>query len=307
MIAAGAQAWLAAYLFWVGVPIGALFATLVHGLVGGEWGLTLRPALAAMLRTTPLMALLLIPVLVAAPSIYPWALAGGHGWLSLPFFVGRAIAYVVLWNVIALGIRRYRQPDGRLPPGFAWPALIVLFGTTTLAAFDWVMTLEPRWTSTIFGLLVTTGWVLSALAIAIAAAARFKPGALLDAPARIMLAIVLLWAYLSAVQLIVIWESDLSHEIPWYLRRSAGGWGWVALGFALAEFAVPFVLLVWRPARRSVRLVSFVAVSIAAAHLAEIWWLTLPDLSRGFAWPDPLAAILIGACVLLVARRGFAR
>ena len=132
----------------------------MHGLVGGEWGLTLRPALAAMLRTTPLMALLLIPVLIGAPSIYPWALAGGHGWLSLPFFVGRAIAYVVLWNVIALGSGA-TAADGRLPPGFAWPALIVLFGTSTLAAFDWVMTLEPRWTSTIFGLLVTTGWVLS--------------------------------------------------------------------------------------------------------------------------------------------------
>jgi hypothetical protein len=302
-----AQAWLPAYLFWVGLPVGALFASLVHGLTGGRWGDTLAPALLAMRRTAPLLALLLIPVLVGAARIYPWALAGGGGWLTLPVFAGRAILYVVLWNVIAVGIERYRAPDGRLPPGFAWPALIVLFGTTSLAAFDWAMTLEPRWVSTIFGLLVTTGWVLSALAVAIAATVRLGEGRAIEPPARIMLALVMLWAYLSAVQLIVIWESDLSHEIPWYLRRAAGGWGYVALVFALAEFALPFVLLVWQPLRRSGRVVAVMAVTIAAAHLVEIWWLTVPDFARPFGWSEPLAVIAIGGCVLLVARRGFSQ
>jgi hypothetical protein len=306
-LAGAAQAWLSAYLFWVGLPVGALFASLVHGLTGGRWGETLAPALVAMRRTTPLLALLLIPVLVGASRIYPWALSGGSGWLALPFFAGRAIVYVVLWNAIALGIERYRLPDGRLPPGFAWPALIVLFGTTSLAAFDWAMTLEPRWVSTIFGLLVTTGWVLSALAVAIAATARRGDGHAIEAPARIMLALVILWAYLSAVQLIVVWESDLSREIPWYLRRAAGGWGYVALAFALAEFAVPFVVLVWQPLRQSARVVAMAAATIAAAHLAEIWWLTVPDFARPFGWPEPLAVIAIGGCVLLVVRREFAR
>ncbi|HEX3882623.1 MAG TPA: hypothetical protein VHW66_08200 [Stellaceae bacterium] len=306
-VGGAAQAWLAAYLFWVGLPVGALFASLVHGLTGGGWGIALRPALAAMLRTMPLLALLLIPVLIGAPRIYPWALDGGHGWLALPFFTVRAVVYVVLWNLLALGVGRYRLPDGRLPPGFAWPALILLFGTTTLAAFDWAMTLEPRWTSTIFGLLVTTGWVVSALAVALAATARLTDGERLDAAARLLLAVILLWAYLSAIQLIVIWESDLSREIPWYLRRSVGGWQFAALAFALAEFAVPFVVLVWRPLRRSPMVVAATALMVAAAHLVETWWLTAPDFTRPFGWPEPLAVIAIGGCVLLVARREFAR
>jgi hypothetical protein len=305
---AAAQAWLAAYLFWAGLPIGALFLVLTHGLTGGAWGLTLRPALLAMLRATPLLPLLLIPALFGARHIYPWAVAHETGWLALPFFVGRAVVYVVLWNVIALGAMRRMQPDGGLPPGFAWPALILLFASTTLAAFDWLMTLEPHWTSTIYGLMVTAGWTISALAAALALAALLAAPAAqraLDAPARILLALVYLWAYLSVVQLIVIWESDLTHEIPWYLRRSVDGWQWVALGIALGEFVVPFLTLIWQPLRRSRRTVLAVALTVLAGHAAEIWWLTLPDFARGFGFADLLAFIAIGAAFLFVAGRDF--
>jgi hypothetical protein len=303
---AAAQAWLAAYLFWAGLPVGALFLVLTHGMTGGEWGLTLRPALLALLRAMPLLALFLIPVLLGARQIYPWALAREHGWLALPFFAARAVVYVALWNALALGAMRRLQPDGGLPPGFAWPALILLFAGTSLAAFDWLMTLEPGWTSTIFGLLVTAGWVLSAAAAALAAAAgrtvldMTEP---LDAPARILLALVCLWAYLSVIQLIVIWESDLASEIPWYLRRSAGGWQWVALGIAILEFAVPFLLLIWRPCRRSRLAVLVAAGAILVGHVGEIAWLALPDFGRGLGWADPLAFIGIGAAMLYIGGR----
>jgi hypothetical protein len=307
-IDAAAQAWLAAYLFWAGLPIGALFLVLTHGLTGGAWGLTLRPALFAMLRAMPLLALLLIPVLFGARHIYPWAVAREHGWLALPFFAGRAVIYVVLWNAIALAAMRRIRPDGWLPPGFAWPALILLFASTTLAAFDWLMTLEPHWTSTIYGLMVTTGWAISALAAALALAAGFAAPVAeeaLDAPARILLALVYLWAYLSVVQLIVIWESDLAHEIPWYLRRSADGWQFVALGIAAGEFVVPFLTLIWQPLRRSRQVVLAVALVVLAGHTAEICWLAMPDFTRGFGWANPLAFIAIGAAFLFVGGRDF--
>jgi hypothetical protein len=306
-----AQAWLAAYVFWTGLPVGALFLVLVHGMTGGAWGLTLRPGLAALLRSTPLLALFLIPVLLTARYIYPWAAGGdGRGWLDLPFFALRAAAYVVLWNAIALGAIRRAQPDGALPRGFAWPALILLFASASLAAFDWLMTLEPRWVSTIFGMLVTAGWVASAAAAALAIASRSVVLGMtepLDAPARILLALVLLWAYLSAIQLIVIWESDLSSEIPWYLRRMAGGWQWVATGFAVFEFVVPFLILMWRPLRRSQPAVLVAALSILMAHLGEVWWLSVPDFNRGMGWADPLAVIAIGAAFVFVGGREFDR
>lgn len=299
-----AQAWLAAYLFWAGLPIGALFLVLAHGMTGGVWGLTLRPALAAMLRAMPFLALFLIPVLLGARHLYP-GVAAAHCWLSLPFFAARAVVYVVLWNVIAIaGMRRVR-PDGGLPPGFAWPALIVLFATTSLAAFDWLMPLELYWTSTIFGLMITAGWVLSAMAAAMlltATAAGRVPGMTepLDAPARILLALVCLWGYLSVIQLIVVWESDLASEIPWYLRRSARGWQWVAFTIAILEFAVPFLTLIWQPLRRSRGAVLTATGTILVGHLAETWWLVLPDTGHGFRWAEPLAFVAIGAAFLFV-------
>jgi hypothetical protein len=305
---AAAQAWLAAFLFWAGLPVGALFLVLVHGLTGGEWGLTLRPALAAMLRAMPLLPLLLVPALLGARHIYPWAMARDQGWLSLPFFAGRAVVYVVLWNAIALCALRRMRPEGWLTPGFAWPALILLFGSTSLAAFDWMMSLEPRWTSTIFGLLITAGWVLSATAAALALVAAPMPrgmGKALDPPARILLVLVYLWAYLSVIQLIVIWESDLAHEIPWYLRRSINGWQFMAAGIAVCQFVVPFLILIWQPLRRLPAMVLIAAMSILVGHLAEIWWLTIPDFTRGFGRVEPLAFIAIGAVFVCVAGRDF--
>ncbi|HEX3862814.1 MAG TPA: hypothetical protein VHY35_14085 [Stellaceae bacterium] len=305
-VGVAAQAWLAAYLFWVGPPVGALYLVLVHGLTGGAWGLTLRPGLAAMLRAMPLLALFLVPVLLGARHIYPWAASGGRDWLYLPFFAARAVVYVVLWNVIAVGAMRRVRPDGWLPPGFAWPALILLFASTTLAAFDWLMTLEPGWTSTIFGLLVSSAWVLSALSGALVIAAWPRVLGMtepLDAPARILLALVLLWAYLSVIQLVVVWESDLSHEIPWYLRRSAGGWEWVALTVAAFQFVVPFLVLMWRKLRQSRKAVLAAASSVLVAHLAETWWLAVPDFGRAFGWADALAFIGMGAAFLFVAGR----
>jgi len=184
----------------------------------------------------------------------------------------------------------------------------VLFLTASLAALDWIMSLEPRWTSTIFGMLVTAGWVLGALAAAmLLAPARGLP---IDAPtrddqARLLLALALLWAYLAAVQLIVIWESDLAAEIPWYLRRSAGGWKSIGILVAAAQFAVPFLLLMWRPVRRSPRAVTIIAAAMLAGHLADTWWLTVPDFSRGFGWQAPVAVIAIGGCVVFVIARGY--
>lgn len=306
--AAAAQAWLAAYVFWAGLPIGALFVLLAHGLIGGEWGFTLRPALVAMLRAMPLLALLLIPVLLGERRIYPWGAGGGRVWLDPLFFAGRAVVYVVLWNVLALGALRRPRADGSLPPGFAWPALILLFGSASLAAFDWLMTLEPGWTSTIFGLLVTAGWVLSALAATLViTAALAVPGepVLLDAPARLLLALVCLWGYLQVIQLIVIWESDLTHEIPWYLRRSANGWGGAALAIAILQFAAPFLILIWAPLRRSPPAVIGAAGAILVGHVVETWWLTVPDFGRAFAWVDPLAFIGVGAAFVFVATRNF--
>jgi hypothetical protein len=302
---AAAQAWLAAWLFWVGLPVGGLFLILVHGMVGGSWGGALRVSLRDLVGLLPPLALFLIPILIGGRLIYPWARAGETGWLMPPFVAARAVAYVAAWGAIALAASYGRRTDGSLPGVIAWPCLIVLFATTSLAAFDWIMSLEPHWTSTIYGLLVTTGWALAGLAAAILLdllRGTADEPARLDALARLLLALVVLWAYLSAIQLIVIWESDLSHDIGWLLRRR-GGWGVVAAGFATFEFIIPFLLLLWRPMRRAPGAVGLAAMSVLAAHLAETWWLAVPDFGRPFGWGEPVAAVAIGGCLLFFVAR----
>ncbi len=118
-----------------------------------------------------------------------------------------------------------------------------------------------------------------------------------------MLALIMLWAYLSTVQLIVIWESDLAGEIHWYLRRIAGGWFVLVLLVVSAEFAAPFLILLWQPLRHSPVAVLAAALAVVAAHLGETWWLTVPDFSRPFSWTEPLAFVAIGGCVLFVIGR----
>jgi hypothetical protein len=146
--------------------------------------------------------------------------------------------------------------------------------------------------------------VLSAIAVATAIAIRLgTTGERLETLARIMLALIMLWAYMSAVQLIVIWESDLAGEINWYLQRIARVSFVVVLLIVSAGFAVPFLIPLWRPLRRSPAAVLAAALAVVAAHLGEIWWLTVPDFSLPFSWVEPLAVVAIGGCVLFVIGR----
>jgi hypothetical protein len=293
---ATAQAWLAACLFWIGAPVGALFIVLARGLVGGVWDAQLRPALTDMIRMLPVLTLLVVPLLLAGPLVYPWARAPESGWLDPPFFAARAALYLAAWNGLGLVAPRAR-------PGLAWPALILLFASASLAAFDWIMSLEPHWTSSVFGLQVTVGWALFAMACAVAFAAWRCPAPeadALDPPARLLLALVLLWAYLAAVQFIVIWESDLSHEIPWYLVRLARGWQSAALAVTLLQFLVPFLVLPWQRLRRSRTAVLAACCSVIAGHLMDTWWLTVPDFGRSLGWIDMLAVIAISGFALFV-------
>jgi hypothetical protein len=302
-----AGAWLGAFLFWIGLPVGALFIVLAHALIGGAWIDPLRPALAGMLRSLRLLAWCIAPVLLAAPQIYPWARTADGGWLDLRFFAARAVVYLAIWLAIAMVARRHVLGEATLPPARAWPALIELFLTTSLAALDWIMSLEPHFVSTIFGMMVTAGWFSFAVACAVAGVAwrvGADAGERLDPLAQLLQASIILWAYLAAVQLIVIWESDLSAEIPWYLRRGAAGWEAAATALALLRFVVPFLLLLWQPLRRAPAAVLIAAGAVMLGHLADTWWLTIPDYRQPFCWVDPLAVVAIGGLLLFFIGRG---
>ncbi len=286
--------YLFAFVFFTGLSVGSLALLMAHILTGGLWGELLRPFLLAAARTVPLQALLVIPILVGLPVLYPWARAdaGLHDallraqswYLSPTFFVVRTVAYFGLWSVFLWIIARHRREQAgvrALAPAAAL-GLIVFALSSLLAATDWLMSLLPHWHSSTFGMLVATGWMLAAAALATVCAAgtsieRQSPQLLADL-GNLLLMFVLAWAYLAYMQYLTIWIADLPAETAWYMPRTATSWRALA-GFLIAfQFAVPFAMLLSRRAKRRAPWLAGIAAMLLIAHVADAFWLTVPTL-----------------------------
>ncbi|TMA82880.1 MAG: hypothetical protein E6J77_15170, partial [Deltaproteobacteria bacterium] len=245
------RAYLVAYLFWLGIALGCMAIVLIHYLTGGAWGLVIRRVLESGTRTLPLLALAFLPLAFGLRELYEWArpevvaadalLRHKSAYLNAPFFLVRAAIYLAAWIAVAAVLRRW-SPEDAAPPRrlrvLAGPGLAVYGLTMTFAAIDWVMSLEPHWFSTVYGMMFATGQVLAGFAFVIAVTtllARRAPLAGLVAPnhftdlGNLLLAFVMLWAYLAFAQYLLIWAGNLPEEIPWYLRRQQGGWAAVAV------------------------------------------------------------------------------
>src|SRR5262249_17342620 len=236
--------------------------------------------------TLPLMALLFVPLLFGLHDLYSWArpqeAVGSATWphqspyLTVPFFVIRTVMYFAIWIGIAWLLNRWsRQQDPSVEPlaadrlrAFSGPGLVLYGLTVTFASIDWAMSLEPRWFSTIYGMLAVIGQWLTGLAFVIVILARLahrQPLSEVLSPTHVhdlgnlLLASILLWAYIAFCQYLLIWSGNLLEEIPWYVRRTAGGWQWLALVLILGHFALPFLLLLSRDIKRRVGMLSAVA------------------------------------------------
>jgi hypothetical protein len=322
------RSYLVAYMFWVGFSLGCLALLMLHHLVGGAWGFTIRRPLEAGAMTTPIMALLFVPLILGLHDLYPWArTALAHGdeiirhkgaYLNLAFFIVRAAIDFVLWSGLALLLVRGAEAQDRSPgdptptsrlQNLSGPGLVLLFLTGTFAAIDWIMSLEPDWYSTIFGAMIITGQGLSALALMILVASQlagFRPLSELAKPnqfhdlGNLLLAFVMLWAYMSFSQYLIIWSGNLTEEIPWYLRRSEYGWWWVALALILFHFFLPFFFLLFRETKRDANLLERVAGAVIVMHLVDLVWLVLPSPPvspvnpLAYVWLVPVAFAGIG-------------
>src|SRR2546421_1829721 len=262
-ISAFYRAWLCAYVFWLGLPLGAVTLVLVHDLTGGAWMASARPVLAAAATTMPVATLAGIPVLLGLRAIYPGPAASGLGnawYLNTGFFVLRYAIDLVLWN----GIAAYAlwAPRGNaigVEPGLRWLSaigLLLLAYTASFAAIDWVLSLYPHFWSAVFPMIIGAHWFNTGLALVLIVVALLPASALmrdhLGDLAAILLATIIFWAYVEFCQFLIVWEGNLSHEIPWYLRRIAGAWQSVTWGIAISGLFLPFALLLWRKRSRLV-------------------------------------------------------
>jgi hypothetical protein len=330
------RSYLWAFLFWFGIALGCLPLLMLYHLVGGAWGFTIRRIIESGTRTLPLLAVMFIPILFGIPRLYEWsqpdkvaqirALQLKHAYLNIPFWIVRTLFYFAVWLFYAYRLNRMsaRQDetgDTALPKRFqrfSGPGLVVYGLTITFASFDWAMSLEPQWYSTIYGMLWIVSQALSGLAFAIAILALLAgtaPISRLSLPdslhdlGNLLLAFVMLWAYLSFSQLLIIWSGNLPEEIQWYLSRLHHGWQWVAAALITFHFFVPFFLLLARFKKRHIHWIATIALLVLVMRVVDTYWIITPAFYRDHItlhWLDLFALVGIGGIWLAVYARQLA-
>ena len=329
------QSWLIGFIFCLGLALGSLGLLMLQHLSGGQWGMVARRVFEAASGTLPLLALMFIPVLLGMHSLFEWTheevvaadriLQIKEPYLNVPFFVGRAVVYFLFWIACAWLLNKWstaqdRGEDAVTPAGMvrfrtlSGPGLLVLVLTITFATTDWVMSLDPHWFSTIFGLMFTAGFGLSAFALTIAVLASIGPegafAGILNKRhfhdlGKLLLAFTMLWAYLNFSQFLIIWSGNLPEEIPWYLHRMQGGWGVVAVALIIGHFFLPFLLLLSRDLKKS-KWLPRVAIFILVMRLVDTIFLIGPSWEHhGFPihWSNvAIPAGLMGMWLFLFAR-----
>ncbi len=324
------RSYLFAFVFWAGIALGSLAVLMLRYVTGGAWGVPIRRPLESATRTLPLVALFFVPLAFGLKILYPWArpeevardpiLRHKAPYLNPGFFLGRAVAYTVAWLLLAYFLNRWSREEDRAPdPGLvrrlqllSGAGLLVYGLTITFWSIDWLMSLEPHWYSSMYGVLLMAGQALSGLAFVTAVTillARYEPlsrflsGEHLHDLGKLLLAFVMFWAYVSFSQYLIIWAGNLPEEIPWYLRRLQGGWGWIGVALILLHFALPFLLLLPADANRNPRILATVAFLVVGMRVVDLFWLVRPVFTpTGFAvhWLDLAAWVGLGGLWLWV-------
>jgi uncharacterized membrane protein YidH (DUF202 family) len=319
------KGYLLGFVFWTGVSLGCLALSMVHHLSGGAWGMVTRRIFEASSRALPFMAVLFVPLAFGLHDLYLWArpeavqadpaLQHKASYLNVGFFLARTAIYFAVWSAMALLLSRWSLMQERGDPNeqlsmrmqrLSGGGLVVYALTAFFMSVDWMMSLDPHWFSTIYGMLFMVNQGLSALAFTIATLvllSRIEPMSRVVEPAhlhdlgKLMLAFVMLWAYLTFSQFLIVWSANLPEEIPWYLTRMQGGWGYVSAGLVIFHLFVPFLLLLNRDLKRQGPLLVAVACWIIVMRLVDLFWLIGPLHGEGplrVHWADLAAPVGIG-------------
>jgi hypothetical protein len=302
------------YIYVVALAVGSLAWLMLQFVTGGAWGLVIRRSCEAAARTLPLVALMFVPVAIGMNSLYPWVHPPQHDenlihkapYLNIPFFLIRAAVYLGGWMLLSWWLNRNSALEderghdvvhGKFGKASA-PGLIFWGFSVTFMAIDWVMSVDPKWFSTIFGLLFMASQGLTSMAflITLMVVLSFRrpmsdvltPRHLHDL-GKLLLALVMVWAYFSFSQFLIIWAGNLPEEIPWYLVRLNNGWGYVALLLVFGHFALPFALLLSRDLKRNFRLLRGIAIFILCIRCVDLFWMVVPFYRTkrfGISWMD---------------------
>ncbi|MCS6874046.1 MAG: hypothetical protein N2Z23_10525 [Pyrinomonadaceae bacterium] len=328
------RSWLLGFVFWGGISIGSLGILLLQYLTGGAWGVIIRRIVEASSRTLTLVAVMFIPILLGASTIYEWThpekadetlkriLDHRAPYLNLPAWIARAVIYFGLWFLMVYLLNKWSKQmdetgDWKLlkkASQFSGPAMVFFVLLVSFASIDWVMTLDPHFYSTIWGFLFAAGWGLASYAFTIAVLAWLSTREPMNQVigrrhfhdlGKLLLAFVMVWAYFNFSQFLIIWSGNLPEETFWYLERMEGGWGIIGVILIVFHFAFPFVVLLSRDVKRNARWLASIAIFIIVMRFVDLYYIIGPSprvtlhgaklsFSESISWMDFVGPLAVG-------------
>ncbi len=301
--------YLIGWVFCVSVSIGALFFVMIQHVTKARWSVTIRRIAETLAASFPLLAIAGIPVLFGMHDLFHWThhelfdpaspeydaiIAGKAAYLNVPFFIVRYVVYFVAFSIIggklyALSVRNDATPD---PENTLrqrkWSAAGIPIAAvfTAFAGYDFLMSTDPHWFSTMFGVYFFAGGWLGALCLITFLALLLKKAGMADEitvehtqdMGKFMFAFVVFWTYVAFSQYMLYWYANLPEEIVWFHKRFEGGWETVSWALLLFHFVLPFLILLPRATKRIAPALATMAVWLLVMHWVDLWWITMPSM-----------------------------
>ena len=312
--------YLVAFAFCISITLGALFYVQVQHLTGSAWSVTVRRLMETLMRTIPAGLVLFIPIAFGIHTVYEWSHASAASdpilqqkaaFLNSTGFIVRGFIVLALWSIWAVrlySLSRKQDESGALSftkssEKWSAPGVLILFLSASLASFDWIMSLDPHWWSTMFGVYFLAGGAVAFMAVLIAVCLGLRSaGYLSDAIneehyhdlGKWLFALTVFWAYVTFSQYMLIWYGNLPEEGIWYHRRMVGSWSGFMPLMIIGHFIIPFVTLMPRSSKRNLKMLGFFSGWMLVMHYLDLYWQVMPVLHKtgvAFHWID-LAALV---------------
>jgi len=318
------HAWLVGATFWFTLAAGGLFFVMMHHLVGATWSVVLRRIAEGVMAVLPYMVLAVFPIIFGAHDLYHWnhadlvaadkALQGKAAYLNLPFFIIRMVVYFAVWAFLSRMLYKtsLSQDDGHTEQinsrfrRISAPGMILYAFTVTFASFDWLMSLDAHWYSTIFGAYIFSGGVVAMLAfLPLVTMTLRRRGIMTDMitvehyhdMGKLLFAFVIFWAYMAFSQYFLIWYGNIPEETEWFIRRWTGSWKTLSLILVFGNFVIPFFILITRGAKRRLAVLGGFALWLLFMHWVDLYWVVMPSLypdGMHLSWIDLAPMMTIG-------------
>ncbi|PKK83136.1 MAG: hypothetical protein CVT49_10020 [candidate division Zixibacteria bacterium HGW-Zixibacteria-1] len=322
------HSYLTAFVYWLLIGLGGLFFSMLHHLVGAKWSVVIRRFTENLAMIVPFMIIFFIPIIFGLHDLYHWShsdvvaddalLQGKSGYLNVPFFIIRAVVYFLIWFTICrilcgASLQQDRGHSevlaGRMRIVSA-PGTILFALTITFASFDWLMSLDAHWYSTIFGVYIFSGALLAMLSFITFVILRLKSRGILEGSitgehyhdlGKLIFAFTIFWGYMAFSQYFLIWYGNIPEETIWFLHRWTGTWKTVSLILVFGHFIIPFFILFPQTPKRNPTLLKIITIWILIMHWVDIYWIVMPNLHQHglhLSWMDLTAMMGIGGIFL---------